>query len=210
MINYLDDIKNYIQIGSANKVRELIKEAKRNGYSSKEILDQSLLLSISEISNKFKDNKIYVPEVLVAARAVNAGMEILRQVVVGSDIRSKGKAVLGTIKGDLHDIGKNLVKIMFEGKGIDVIDLGVDVPPEKFVQAAIDNQAKIIACSALLTTTMSSIREIVICANERCIRQKVKIMIGGAPVSQNFCNKIGADYYAIDAATASEFALKIS
>jgi methylmalonyl-CoA mutase cobalamin-binding domain/chain len=152
---------------------------------------------------------VYVPEVLIAARAMNAGMEVLKPALAGSDVKSVGKAVLGTVKGDLHDIGKNLVRIMLEGKGIEVIDLGTDVAPEKFIQAAIDNDAKIVACSALLTTTMGVMKDVVDKAKEMGVRDKLAIMVGGAPVTENYKDSIGADYYTPDAASASDVAYQI-
>jgi corrinoid protein of di/trimethylamine methyltransferase len=204
-----EELSAYVQQGRAKNVKELAEKAMADGKTPKDILEKGLLAGMSIIGEKFKNNEVYVPEVLVAARAMNAGMEILKPAMVDTDIESKGKAVLGTVKGDLHDIGKNLVKIMMEGKGIEVIDLGVDVPPEKFVQAAVDNDAQIIACSALLTTTMSIMKDVVALAEEKGVHGKVKVMVGGAPVTENFRDKIGADYYAADAASASDLALEI-
>lgn len=199
----------YTLQGRAQKVKELVAVALREGNSANDILEHGLLAGMSILSEKFKNNEVYVPEVLVAARAMNAGLGVLKAEMMKPDIVFIGKAVLGTVKGDLHNIGKNLLKIMLEGRGIYVIDLGVDVSAEKFVQAAIENKAKIIACSALLTTAMITMRDVVALANDKGIRGKVKILVGGAPVSQNFCDNIGADYYAPDAASASDIALKI-
>ena len=204
-----EEISAFVQQGRAKNVKEVVDKAITDGKPAKEILEKGLLTGMSIIGEKFKNNEVYVPEVLVAARAMNAGMEVLKPVMVASDVEAKGKAILGTVKGDLHDIGKNLVKIMLEGKGIEVIDLGVDVPADKFIQAALDNDAKIIACSALLTTTMSVMKDVVALADEKGVHGKVKIMVGGAPVTQNFCDKIGADFYTPDAASASDVALKI-
>lgn len=204
-----EELSAYVQQGRAKNVKELAEKALGEGKSAKDILEKGLLAGMSIVGEKFKNNEVYVPEVLVAARAMNAGMEVLKPVMVASDIETKGKAVLGTVKGDLHDIGKNLVKIMMEGKGIEVIDLGVDVSPEKFVQTAVDNGAQIIACSALLTTTMSIMKDVVALAEEKGVHGKVKVMVGGAPVTQNFCEKIGADFYAADAASAGDMALQI-
>jgi corrinoid protein of di/trimethylamine methyltransferase len=204
-----EELSAYVQQGRAKNVKELAEKALGEGKAAKDILEKGLLAGMSIVGEKFKNNEVYVPEVLVAARAMNAGMEVLKPVMVASDIETKGKAVLGTVKGDLHDIGKNLVKIMMEGKGIEVIDLGVDVSPEKFVQTAVDNGAQIIACSALLTTTMSIMKDVVALAEEKGVHGKVKVMVGGAPVTQNFCEKIGADFYAADAASAGDMALQI-
>ena len=146
---------------------------------------------------------------MIAARAMNAGVEILKPHLVSEGIESKGTVVLGTVKGDLHDIGKNLVKLMLEGKGLNVIDLGVDVAPETFVEKAKEVDAQIICCSALLTTTMGEMKNVVEKAKEEGIRDNVKIMVGGAPVTKQFCESIGADVYTLDAASAADAALEI-
>jgi methylmalonyl-CoA mutase cobalamin-binding domain/chain len=159
------------------------------------------------IGAKFKNNEIYVPDVLIAARAMKAGTELLKPLLKEAGVKASGKVVIGTVAGDLHDIGKNLVAMMMEGKGMEIIDLGCDVPAERFVQAAIDNDAQIIACSALLTTTMGEMKSVVELAREKGIREKVTIMVGGAPVNESYCRQIGADIYSADAATAAEAAL---
>ena len=168
-----------------------------------------LVPAMDEVGRLFECEEYFVPEMLLSARAMKASMEIVRPLLAAAGTEPVGRVVIGTVKGDLHDIGKNLVKIMMEGKGIEVIDLGVDVSPEKFIQSAIDNDADIICCSALLTTTMGVMKDVVLLADEKGIHGKVKIMVGGAPVTQNFCEKIGADYYTADAASASDVALKI-
>lgn len=203
------EISTFLQQGRANNVKELVAKALEEGVPAQQILDEGLLAGMGIIGEKFKNNEVFVPEVLIAARAMNKGLEVLKPVLVSSSQKPKGKAILGTVKGDLHDIGKNLVKIMLEGKGIEVIDLGVDVPAQTFIDAAVKENANIIACSALLTTTMLEMKDIISEAEASGIRGKVKIMVGGAPVTQNFCDSIGADYYAPDAASASELALKI-
>lgn len=205
----LSEISTFLQQGRANNVRELVANALEEGISAQDILNDGLLFGMGIIGEKFKNNDVYVPEVLIAARAMNAGMEVLKPKLVLSQIKSKGKVVLGTVKGDLHDIGKNLVKIMLEGKGLEVIDLGVDVVPQMFIDVAVKEEADIIACSALLTTTMTVMKDIVKEAEEKGVKGKIKIMIGGAPVTQNYCDSIGADYYSPDAASASDVALKI-
>ena len=164
---------------------------------------------MGEVGKRFRDNEIFVPEVLVAARAMNTGTELLKPYLQQAGVEPMGKAIIGTVKGDLHDIGKNLVRMMMEGKGIEMIDLGVDVEPETFIQSAIDNDCHLICCSALLTTTMGVIGEVVEKAKEAGIRDKVKIMIGGAPVNQQFCDSVGADVYTPDAATAAEAAASL-
>ena len=204
-MSILVEISENLQRGKAKVVKELVQTALDEGLNVKDIL-QSLLDGMSVIGEKFKNDEVYVPEVLVAARAVNMGAQILKPFLAESGVESVGKVCIGTVQGDLHDIGKNLVKMMMEGKGLEVIDLGVDVPPQTFVQTAIDNDCKIICCSALLTTTMGVMEEVVKAAENAGIRDKVKIMVGGAPVSEEFAKKIGADAYTADAATAADMA----
>ena len=199
----LNDISANLQKGKAKVVKELEQTALDEGIAAKDILS-SLLAGMGVIGEKFKKNEVYVPEVLVAARAMNMGAQILKPCLAESEVESVGKVCIGTVKGDLHDIGKNLVKMMLEGKGLEVIDLGTDVAPETFVQAAIDNNCQIICCSALLTTTMSVMEDVVKAAVDAGIREKVKIMVGGAPITQDFCDKIGADAYTPDAASAAD------
>lgn len=208
-MSIFEEMSSFLQQGRAPKVKELVEQALADGEDAKRILEEGLLSGMSIIGNKFKNNEVYVPEVLIAARAMNAGMVVLKPALAETDSTSKGKVILGTVKGDLHDIGKNLVKIMLEGKGIEVIDLGTDVSADTFIQAAIDENASIIACSALLTTTMGIMKTVVDKAVEMGVRDKVKIMVGGAPVTENFKNTIGADYYTADAASASDVALSI-
>ncbi len=204
-----EEISTLLQQGRAPKVKAAVQAALDAGANPQDILNNGLLAGMSVIGEKFKENKVFIPEVLVAARAMTAGVEVLKPHLVGVGVEPAGTAVIGTIKGDLHDIGKNLVKMMLEGKGINVIDLGTDVSPERFVQAAVDNNAEIICCSALLTTTMNGMRGVVEEAEKAGIREKVKIMVGGAPVTQEFCNSIGADFYTADAASAADVALGI-
>ncbi len=162
---------------------------------------------MGEIGEKFKNNEVFIPEVLVSARAMNKGIALLKPALMEAGTENKGTAVIGTAKGDLHDIGKNLVKLMMECKGIEVFDLGVDVPPEKFIAAAREHNATIICCSTLLTTTMSEMENLVKLVHESNIKDKVHIMIGGAPVTQSFCDQIGADCYTPDATSAAQAAL---
>ena len=208
-MSIFEEMSSFLQQGRAPKVKELVTQALADGEDAKKILEEGLLSGMGIIGAKFKNNEVYVPEVLIAARAMNAGMEVLKPALASGDVKAVGKAVLGTVKGDLHDIGKNLVKIMLEGKGIEVIDLGTDVAPETFIQAAIDNDAKIVACSALLTTTMGVMKDVVEKAREMGVREKLAIMVGGAPVTENYKDSIGADYYTPDAATASDVAFEI-
>ena len=205
----LNAISENLQKGKANAVKELVQTALEKGLSAENILNGGLLSGMDIIGAKFKNNEIYIPEVMIAARAMNAGMEILRPVLGSSGGKARGKIVIGTVKGDLHDIGKNLVKMMMDGKGIDVIDLGTDVSAERFIAAAVENDARIIACSALLTTTMPEMKKVVELLEERGLRDSITVMIGGAPVTESYRQSIGADIYTPDAASAAEEAAKV-
>ena len=200
------EIAENLQNGKAKIVKELVQKAIDEGESVSRILNDGLLAGMGVIGEKFKANEIYVPEVLIAARALNMGMEVLKPLMVDDGFEAKGKVCIGTVQGDLHDIGKNLVKLMMEGKGLEVVDLGVDVAPEKFINAVIEQNCSIICCSSLLTTTMNAMEAVVKAAEAAGIRDKVKIMVGGAPVSEEFCRKIGADCYTSDAASAADAA----
>lgn len=204
-----EEISSSLQQGRAPKVKELVQIALDEGAAPKDILEQGLLSGMAIIGEKFKNNEVFVPEVLIAARAMNAGVEVLKPHMTEADAVNKGKVVIGTVKGDLHDIGKNLVKLMMEGRGLVVVDLGVDVSAEKFVEAAIENNANIICCSALLTTTMNEMKAVVDLATEKGVREKLKVMVGGAPITDAFCQSIGADRYEVDAASAADAALEL-
>lgn len=206
-MSILTEISELMQQGKIPMVKEKVKEAIDAGIEVKSILEEGLLSGMSVIGEKFKNNQIFVPQVLIAARAMSVGVEVLKPYLTEAGVESKGTAIIGSVKGDLHDIGKNLVKIMLEGKGIKVIDLGTDVAPDAFIDAAIEHNAKIICCSALLTTTMGEMKAIVDTAVARGVRDKFKIMIGGAPVTKEFCDSIGADCYTSDAASASDAAI---
>ncbi|MEL7608147.1 MAG: corrinoid protein [Bacillota bacterium] len=206
-MNYLGEISEQLQKGKAKAVKELVQNALADGVKAEDILNDALLSGMGIIGEKFKANEVFVPEVLIAARAMNTGLLELKPFLAKAGIRSCGRACIGTVRGDLHDIGKNLVKMMMEGKGIEIIDLGTDVSPETFVQTAIEQGCKLICCSALLTTTMGAMAEVVKVASEAGIRDRVKIMVGGAPVTESFCQSIGADYFAPDAASAADAAL---
>jgi corrinoid protein of di/trimethylamine methyltransferase len=206
-MDILKDISEFLQKGKAAEVKDLAQKGIDSGMKAKQILEEGLMPGMSIIGEKFKKNEVYVPEVLIAARAMNAGIEILKPHMSDSDATDRGTVVLGTVKGDLHDIGKNLVRIMMEGKGLKVVDLGIDVSPEKFVEAAKESSAEVIACSALLTTTMTEMENVVKAFEEAGLRDSVKILVGGAPVTQSFCDSIGADRYSPDAASAADEAL---
>lgn len=208
-MSILNEISQYLQQGRAKNVKELVQKAIDEGIAAKTILEEGLLSGMSIIGAKFKNNEVYVPDVLIAARAMNAGTELLKPLLVSQGVKASGKVVLGTVKGDLHDIGKNLVRMMMEGKGLEVVDLGIDVSAEKFVNAAVESDAQIIACSALLTTTMGEMKSVVEAAKTAGVREKFTIMVGGAPVNDSFCKSIGADIYAPDAASAADEAAKV-
>ncbi len=202
-------LSEFLQKGRAKEVTELVQQALDEGMSAKEILHDGLMHGMNIIGEKFKNNEVFVPEVLIAARAMNMGTAILKPFLADAGVQAAGKVVIGTVKGDLHDIGKNLVAMMMEGKGLEIIDLGTDVPPQKYVDTAIEQGANIIACSALLTTTMTQMKAVVAAADAAGIRDKVKIMIGGAPVTESFKESVGADFYTADAASAANVAVEI-
>ena len=204
----MNEISLQLQAGKAKIVKTLVQEAVDAGVPVQDILAQ-LLDGMNIIGEKFKNNEVFVPEVLIAARAMNQGVGVLKPLLTAAGVEPVGKACIGTVQGDLHDIGKNLVKLMLEGKGIEIIDLGTDVSPEKFVQTAKEENCQIICCSALLTTTMGVMGEVVKVAEAAGIRDKVKIMVGGAPVNEDFCKQIGADVYTVDAASAADAAFEI-
>jgi 5-methyltetrahydrofolate--homocysteine methyltransferase len=193
--------------GKAPEVKALTEKALADGVAPGEILNDGLIKGMSVVGERFKNNEFYVPEVLIAARAMHAGMDILKPALAASGVQPIGRILLGTVKGDLHDIGKNLVAMMMEGAGFEVVDLGIDVAPEKFVEAAKDGG--VIAMSALLTTTMTAMKTTVEALEEAGVRDNVKILIGGAPVTQNYADEIGADGYARDAASAADKAKEL-
>ena len=208
-MSILTDISENLQKGKAKVVKELVQQAIDEGIPVQQILNDGLLAGMDVVGEKFKNNEVFVPEVLVAARAMNMGAQLLKPLMQEAGVEAKGKVCIGTVRGDLHHIGKNLVKMMMEGKGLEVIDLGTDVSPETYVQTAIDQNCQIICCSALLTTTMNTMEEVVKKVEEAGIHDKVKIMVGGAPVTQTFCDQIGADCYTPDAASAADAAVAI-
>ena len=203
----LQDISLKLQAGKAKDVKVLVQQAIDEGIPAKQILEEGLLSGMNVIGEKFKNNEVFVPEVLVAARAMNMGVNLIKPLLADAGVKASGKVCIGTVKGDLHDIGKNLVKMMLEGKGLEVVDLGTDVAPETFVQTAREQNCQIICCSALLTTTMGVMGDVVKAAEAAGIRDKVKIMIGGAPVNEAFRAQIGADAYTTDAASAADRAV---
>ena len=207
-MSVLQELTQILQRGRVPKVKELVEQAISEGLEPEIILEDGLLKGMAIIGEKFKKNEVFIPEVMMAARAMNAGVELLRPLLISAGVSKKGTAVIGTVKGDLHDIGKNICKMMLEAKGLEVFDLGTDVTADIFIQKAIEHNATVICCSALLTTTMNEMKNVITKATEAGIRDKVTIMIGGAPVTQEFCDAITADYYTPDAATCSEVALQ--
>ena len=205
-----EEISALLQRGKAKDLAALVTEELAAGVNPKDILNEGLIAGMGIVGTKFKNNEIFVPEVLIAARAMNAALAILKPALADSGVEPIGTAVICTVKGDLHDIGKNLVKMMIEGTGIKVVDLGVDCTAEKVVEAVKENDADIVCLSALLTTTMGEMKRVVELVNASDLRDKVKVMIGGAPVTDDFCQSIGADQYTPDAASAAEEAVRLA
>ena len=202
----LNEISENVQNGRAPQVKELVQKAVDDGVDIQEILNDGLVSGMSLIGEKFKNNEVYVPEVLIAARAMHAGMDIVKPKLAESGVKAKGTAVVGTVKGDLHDIGKNLVCMMLEGAGFEVVDVGVNVEPDTFVSEIQKNDADIVGMSALLTTTMGAMQTNIEAFKEAGVYDNVKILVGGAPVTQSYADEIGAHGYSDDAASAVDVA----
>lgn len=205
----LQQISENIASGRPKAVRNLVRQALGEGMPAKRILDEGLLAGIDKISRQFKANQVFVPEILLAVRAMNAGMDVIEQQIQGKVENPIGRVIIGTIKGDMHDIGKNVVAMMFKSYGFEVFDLGVDVEPEQFIKKAEEVDADIICISALLTTTMLNIKEVIDRMGRKRLRDKYIVMVGGAPVTKNFADQIGSDIYTPDAVTAAETAREI-
>ena len=205
----LERISDYLQKGRSSKVQEGVLQALEEKVPPRVIMEKGLLDGMRIVAEKFKTDEVFVPQVLVASRAINAGLQILKPYLLEDGAEAPGVIVMGTVKGDMHDIGKNIVRIMMESKGLKVIDLGVDVSAEQFYDAAVSSHADIVSCSALLTATMEEMRHVVDFFAERGYRDKVKIMIGGAPVTQRFCDHIRADIYTDDAVEAAGAAYNV-
>jgi len=206
MADILEKIALNLYDGEAEEVAALVQKALDQGMAPDEVLSGGLIAGMDEVGKDFKAGDLFVPEVLVAARAMHAGMGVLRPLLAESGVPSTGKYIIGTVQGDLHDIGKNLVKMMLEGAGFETIDLGVDVRPDAFVDAVREHQPEVVGMSALLTTTMVQMKAIIEALEEAGLRSSVKIMVGGAPVTAAFAEEIGADAYAPDAASAVDVA----
>jgi 5-methyltetrahydrofolate--homocysteine methyltransferase len=198
------EISELLQRGKAKDIVVAVQQALDAGVSAQDILENGLIAGMNIVGAKFKAGDVFVPEVLVAARAMNHASAALKSALTAAGVQPAGKAIICTVKGDLHDIGKNLVKMMVEGKGIEVMDLGVDVKEEKIVETVQQSDAKVLLLSALLTTTMMSLKDVIDALNAAGLRDKVKVMVGGAPVTQTFADEIGADAYTPDAASAAE------
>ncbi len=198
-----EDISSAVQRGKRKEVAPLVERALEQGCDPAEILNEGLISAMSVIGDKFSANEVFVPEMLMAARAMSAGTKVLKPYLSDAGAEPLGKAVIGTVQGDMHDIGKNLVRMMIEGKGFEVEDLGVDVPPEQFVDYIRGNDVDIVCLSSLLTTTMPNIGATIKAIEDAGLRDDVKIMIGGAPVTQTFADEVGADAYTVDAGSAA-------
>lgn len=197
-----EEIKEKLGLGNIIKVKELVKSFLEQSISPKEILNKGLIAGMDMVGDKFKKNEIFIPEVMIAAKAMQEGMNILKPYLARSGVKPFGKVVIGTVKGDLHDIGKNIVGMMFKGAGFEVIDLGIDVPPASFIKSAKRENTDILAMSSLLTTSMSVMADVIQLLKKETLSSKISTMVGGAPVTQRFADKIGADGYAEDAGSA--------
>ena len=202
-------IADAVKAGRAKIVKTMVNDAVAEKISAETIMNEGLVTGMLELGEMFKNNEVYVPEVLIAARAMKAGMTIIKPLLLEQDIPMLGTVAIGTVKGDLHDIGKNLVAMMLEGAGFNVIDLGVDVTPEQYVECVKANNVQVVGMSALLTTTMTSMKEIIDALKDAGLRDQVKVIIGGAPITQEYADEIGADGFSVDAASATELAKKL-
>lgn len=203
-MDILKDIAASLMAGDDKKIVEEVNQAIEMKMPTTEILDDGLIAGMNVVGEKFRKDEMYIPEVLLSARAMAAAVELLKPLLIAEDVPSRGKVVLGSIQGDLHDIGKNLVAIMLEGAGFEVVDLGIDVPAEKFIETALEEDASVVGVSSLLTTTMPKMKDVVDLVEERGLSGKIKVLVGGAPLTEEFAQSIGADGYAYDAANAVE------
>jgi len=209
MSELFKQIVEKLYAGEAEEVAGLTQQALNEGISPAEILNDGLLVGMDKVGRDFKAGDLFVPEVLIAARAMHAGMNVLKPFLTDAKISSAGKMVIGTVQGDLHDIGKNLVAMMMEGAGFEVVDLGIDVPPKRFVEAVGKEKPDLLGMSALLTTTMPMMKTTIEALEEAEMRHQVKVIVGGAPVTQAWAEEIGADGYAPDAASAVDKAKEL-
>jgi 5-methyltetrahydrofolate--homocysteine methyltransferase len=205
----LEQIANSLIAGDDRTVAEQVTRAIEDKVPTTRILDDGLIAGMNVVGARFRDHEMFLPEVLLSARAMTAGVSLLKPLLIAEDVPSRGKVILGSVQGDLHDIGKNLVGIMLEGAGFEVVDLGIDVPPEQFIEVAVSEDAQVVGLSSLLTTTMGKMKSVVELVEERGLSEKVKIIVGGAPLSEEFARSIGAQAYAYDAANAVEKVLDL-
>ncbi len=205
----LSDLRQSVIDGDMNRTQALVAKAIAENIPAEQILKEGLISAMAEVGRMFEAGEFFVPEMLIAARAMKSGLTLLRPHLIAANVQAVGKVIIGTVQGDLHDIGKNLVGMMLEGAGFEVIDLGVDVPPEKYVQAVREHHPDLVACSALLTTTMLRMKDIILSLDEAGLRGQVTVMVGGAPVTESYTRDIGADLYAPDAASASSRAKEL-
>jgi 5-methyltetrahydrofolate--homocysteine methyltransferase len=208
-MNILEEMADEVQKGNSDSVEVLVERALSQDMSAEEILNGGLVDGMNTVSEKFKNNEIFIPEVLISAKAMSGGLEILKPLLAEANVKSKGKVVIGTVKGDLHDIGKNIVAMLLQGAGFDVVDLGADVPLEKFVEFVRKERADVVGMSALLTTTMIFMKEIIEALENAGLRENVKVIIGGAPVTESYAAQIQADGYAPDAASAVDLTKRL-
>jgi 5-methyltetrahydrofolate--homocysteine methyltransferase len=205
----LENIAKSLIAGDDKKITEEVAQAIQDGIPTTRILDEGLIGGMNVVGARFRSHEMFLPEVLLSARAMTAGVALLKPLLIAEDVPSRGKVVLGSVQGDLHNIGKNLVGIMLEGAGFEVVDLGVDVPPEKFIEAAVSEEASVVGLSSLLTTTMDIMKSVVDLVGERGLSDRIKVIVGGAPLSEEYARSIGADAYAYDAANAVEKVLSM-
>jgi 5-methyltetrahydrofolate--homocysteine methyltransferase len=202
-MSILEDLHQSVIDGDMDRTQELTAKAIAENVPPEQILKEGLISAMAEVGRMFEAGEFFVPEMLIAARAMKSGLTLLRPRLIAANVKAIGKVVIGTVEGDVHDIGKNLVGMMLEGAGFEVIDLGADVHPEKYVQAVKDHHPDLLACSALLTTTMPRMKEVIQALEKAGLRDQVKVMVGGAPLTESYAREIGADLYAPDAASAA-------
>jgi 5-methyltetrahydrofolate--homocysteine methyltransferase len=205
----IDDLRQSVIDGDMNRTQELVAKAIAEKVPAEQILKEGLISAMAEVGRMFECGDFYVPEMLIAARAMKSGLTLLRPNLIAANVQAIGKVIIGTVEGDVHDIGKNLVAMMLEGAGFEVIDLGADVPSEKYVRAVREHHPDLVACSALLTTTMPRMKELILSLDESGLRGQVKVMVGGAPITESYAKDIGADLYAPDAASAASRAKEL-
>ena len=205
----IDDLRQSVIDGDMNRTQELVAKAIAEKVPAEQILKEGLISAMAEVGRMFECGDFYVPEMLIAARAMKSGLTLLRPNLIAANVQAIGKVIIGTVEGDVHDIGKNLVAMMLEGAGFEVIDLGADVPSEKYIRAVREHHPDLVACSALLTTTMPRMKELILSLDESGLRGQVKVMVGGAPITESYAKDIGADLYAPDAASAASRAKEL-